>query len=516
MSVLARIFLVLLLVAVPPLLALSLLFAFGSAWVESLGRGTTLLLVALGAVGWAAVVSLLTARSFGRDIDALIGVAERGAAPDEPSSEAQRRLRAALDERNDQLAALAAHVRAVPITETAATVAHRVVGAVRTVTGNPTWSFAILQSSSEDELPVGVYGTPDHGLEPIGEVHRWASVTEEAEAGGVRYGEGAWGAFVVVDIGEEDLLRGILMAPWEGRPEPSAADRNLLLLVAQHASLALEHALLYARARRQAEELDRMAVIQRDFLRGITHDLQTPLTSIRAVAAELRATPGLGPAAGDDLSIIEHQADRLRRMVAQLLAVSRLEAGALQPQIDVVRVEPLVRRTWDALRADRPFALEVGGEQHLTIADSDRLEQVLWALLDNAVKYSPERRPIEVRLSTDRAADGGLWSVIQVVDHGVGMDRETQRRAFEQFYRSDIARRLVPDGSGVGLYAASGLVRAMGGEISVRGAGEGEGTTVTVRLPAEAAIAGEGETGRDEGTTPVPSDQAVDARYRAR
>jgi signal transduction histidine kinase len=512
MSVLARIFLVLLLVALPPLLILSLLFTFGTGWAESLGRGTTLLVVTLGAIGWAAVVGLFTARSFGRDVDALINVAERRSTTDDPTTEAQRRLRAALDQRDAQIAALAAHVRAVPITDNATSVAHRVVNAVRVVTDNPTWSFAVLQSSADDELAVGVYGTGEHEVGPIDEVHRWASVMEADDTTGVRFGEGAWGAFVVVDIGEEDLLRGILLAPWEGRLEPGAADRNLLLLVGQHASLALEHALLYARARRQAEELDRMAVIQRDFLRGITHDLQTPLTSIRAVAAELRAGTALDPTAVDDLLVIEHQADRLRRMVAQLLAVSRLEAGALQPQVDVVRVEPLVQRTWQALRANRPFTLEREGARHLAVADSDRLEQVLWALLDNAVKYSPDGEPIAVRLFTELGPNGALWSVTEVVDRGVGMDQETQRRAFEQFYRSDVARRLVPDGSGVGLYAASGLIRAMGGSISVLTAGEGQGTTVSIRLPAEAVETPDADTAANEGTGGVPADQAVDAR----
>lgn len=493
MSVLLRIFLVLLLVALPPLLVLSLILAFGDAIVARLGQGTTLLLVTLAAIGWAAAMSLVAARSFGRDIEALIGVAERGPEADAPATEAQRRLVAALDERNQQLAQLAAHVRAVPITDDAASVAARVVTAVRAVTGNPTWTFAVLHSADPAELPSGVYGDEDRrSPAPLDELHRWASVTDEADASGVRYGEGAWGAFVAVDVGEEQLVSGMFLAPWEGRPQPTVADRNLLLLVAQHASLALEHALLYARARQQAEELDRLASVQRDFLRGISHDLQTPLTSIRAVASELRATDGLGDAASADLAIIEHQADRLRRMVAQLLAVSRLEAGVLRPAVDVVRVEPIVQRTWKALRAERPFDLAVEGEPHLALADADRLEQVLWALLDNAVKYSPPRTPIAVRLIGQRQSDGSLASAIEVDDRGVGMDRETQRRAFEQFYRSEVARQMVPDGSGIGLYAAAGLVEAMGGTIAVRHGADERGTVISITLPAE-TLAGQAE-----------------------
>jgi signal transduction histidine kinase len=174
-------------------------------------------------------------------------------------------------------------------------------------------------------------------------------------------------------------------------------------------------------------------------------------------------------------------------MVGQLLAVSRLEVGALTPVQEVFRVAPVVRRTWEALRAGgHRLVLEESGPSHLVVADPDRLEQVLWALMDNAVKYSPQGSTITVRLSLAQAADGGPVSQIAISDEGVGMDDPTRASAFEQFFRSDDARRLVPDGSGIGLYAARGLVVAMGGEISLDSR-PGRGTTVRLTLPAEAA-----------------------------
>ena len=149
-------------------------------------------------------------------------------------------------------------------------------------------------------------------------------------------------------------------------------------------------------------------------------------------------------------------------MVSQLLVASRLDAGVLTPQQEVFAVRPLVERTWAALRADRPFELDVTGPPHLAVADEDRLEQVLWAVLDNAVKYSPPQSPVHAAID---AQDGML--AITIRDRGAGMDTATREHAFEQFYRSDAARRLAPDGSGVGLYAASGLMRAMGGRIEI-------------------------------------------------
>jgi signal transduction histidine kinase len=170
-------------------------------------------------------------------------------------------------------------------------------------------------------------------------------------------------------------------------------------------------------------------------------------------------------------------------MVQQLLAMSRLEAGVLAPQPEVVSARPLVERTWAALRAaDRQLELRVEEPHLLLVADPDRLEQVLWAILDNAVKYSPPSSPITVTLG---AVDpSGTRALIAVHDDGQGMDLETTERAFEQFYRSEQARRIAPDGSGIGLYTARGLMEAMGGSVRIS-SGVGQGTTIILELPAE-------------------------------
>jgi signal transduction histidine kinase len=116
----------------------------------------------------------------------------------------------------------------------------------------------------------------------------------------------------------------------------------------------------------------------------------------------------------------------------------------------------------------------------LAVGDPDRLEQVLWAVLDNAVKYSPPGSPIGVRVE-----GAGDWREIAVSDQGRGMAPEVRDRAFDQFFRAEEARKSAPDGSGIGLYAARGLVEAMGGTIDIDST-PGSGTTVRVRLPAEA------------------------------
>jgi len=498
-----RIFAFIAVVALPALAALALVLVLGDAWVAEVGVSVALLVVGLGTLLWAAIVAGVGSRSVTRDLQGVVTLAERGAATGvQPGlaeeegelSAAQRRLRMALEERNQQISILAADVAATPITGGPAEVAARVVTVARQVTRDPTWLLVVLRAGDPGLLPPGVYdGDPDSPPRPLGELEQWAAVSGEADRHGPRHLVGPWGAVVAVEATGGDELNALLLAPWEGRPEPTPAERDLLSLISQIASTAIEHSLLYARLRAQTDELNRMAAVQSDFLRGITHDLQTPLTSIRAVAAEVGATEDLSASAQRDLGTITHQADRMGRMVGQLLAVSRLEAGALESRQEIFRAEPIVQRTWDALRdANHGFTFRLEGEPHLVVGDPDRYEQVLWALLDNATKYAPPGSEVSVAVAGRAGMDGTLLSELAVTDQGPGMTPADQARAFDQFFRGDDARRMAPDGSGIGLYAARGLVEAMHGRLELESA-PGSGATFRVTLPAERAEPEAGE-----------------------
>ena len=481
-----RVFVALLLAVLPPLLLLVGALLLTETVLRDADPDLVAVVVVVGSVVWAAVLGIVYARGLGEDVRSLLTLAERGDAGTDPEiGDAYRQMATSLDERNRQVAALAREANLVPIDDAPRQVVAAVVSAVRSVMRDETWRCAVLSSENEDILPPGIYYGTDEArdVEPIGELERWAAVSAaDVPAGRV---EGPWGAFAVIDVAVSDRMRSILYAPWEGRVNPTPAEVDLLTLVGQHAGTALEHSLLYARVRSQADELNRLAAVQADFLRGVTHDLQTPLTSIGALATELRADESVPDRARADLDSITHQAERLRRMVGQLLVASRLEAGVLTAQQEVFAVPPLVERTWAALRADRPFELLVAGAPHLAVADPDRLEQVLWALLDNAVKYSPAGSAIGVHIQPD-----GDELAITVRDAGIGLDEATRERAFEQFYRSRDARRMVPDGSGVGLYAASGLMAAMGGSLGIDSE-LGRGSAFTMRIPAEPSASGE-------------------------
>lgn len=505
-----RLVAVLLLAALPPATVLAVIAVVVPAWLASAGSGTVLVVAVVATVVWASLVTLVAARPLAGEARSMVDIAKRGVARDvageatsteDGLSGVQRRLVMTLEDRNRQISELAALVRSAPISNDARGVACAMVAGARQATGDPTWILAVLRVEDGGALRPGVYGPdPDGPREALADVHLWASTAELSGGAdsGARLISGPWGAFTVIDVAAGDELRAVLLAPWEGRPDPSPADLNLFGLLGQHAATAIEHALLYTRVRLQTDELNRMAAVQSDFLRGITHDLQTPLTSIRALASELLGSEAVDAAARIDLETIAHQADRLRRMVGQLLAVSRLEVGELTPRQEVFRAAPLVRRTWDALRdASHGFAIEETGAPHLVVADPDRLEQVLWALMDNACKYSPAGSQVTARIGTREGPTGvALLSEISIQDAGPGMPAKTAQRAFEQFFRADDARQLVPDGSGIGLYAARGLVEAMGGNIRLEST-PGHGTAVILTLPAEPSDQGVDEGARE-------------------
>jgi CheY-like chemotaxis protein/GAF domain-containing protein len=161
------------------------------------------------------------------------------------------------------------------------------------------------------------------------------------------------------------------------------ADQDLLELFAAFVGVGLRNAELFARVADQNERLRELDAAKDDFLRGVSHNLQTPLARIRAYADQLAAE-----VPDRRLGIIAEQSDRLSRMVRQLLTVSRLDSGVLRPVAEVFALGPRVRRAWEALGASGvPFTLDDRAGGWLALADPDQVDQVIWGLLDNAVKY---------------------------------------------------------------------------------------------------------------------------------
>jgi signal transduction histidine kinase len=272
---------------------------------------------------------------------------------------------------------------------------------------------------------------------------------------------------------------GVLIGrlPATRRWEP--ADQDLLELFANAMAAAIRNAQLFATVESQNRQLLELDEAKDDFLRGVSHNLQTPLTSIRAYAEQLSeelATPDRR------LGIISEQSERLSRMVRQLLTVTRLESGALKPRTEVVSLSTRARKAWEALGVDDvPFALEDGAAGWLAVADADQLDQVLWALLDNAVKYGGGT-PVGARIVADEA-DRRVRLTIE--DRGPGIAEGDRDRLFARFARGEEAGS--DGGSGLGLYVSRELCRAMGGDLVLEPAAEagGHGAAFTIVLPGE-------------------------------
>ncbi len=275
-------------------------------------------------------------------------------------------------------------------------------------------------------------------------------------------------------VGDECL--GVLVGRLPATRHWERADQDLLELFAREVAIAIRNAELFARVEAQNEQLRALDAAKDDFLRGVSHNLQTPLARIRAYADQLERER-----ADRRLGIIVEQADRLSRMVRQLLTMSRLESGALKPKAEVVALAPRVRRAWEAIAAgDVRLRIDDRSEGWLAIADPDQLDQVLWALLDNATKHG-QRTPVEVEIARD--VEGGRLR-LTVADQGPGIAEADRSRLFSRFGRGTST---AGDGTGLGLYVSRELCRAMGGDLVLEPVAPGSrGAAFSVYLPAEA------------------------------
>lgn len=282
------------------------------------------------------------------------------------------------------------------------------------------------------------------------------------------------------------VARGAAVAGWE---EP---DRAVFELYARLLGIAIRDADLVERAGDRARELGRLADLQADFMRGVSHNLQQPLTTIRLVADDVADSD---PARARDAAIhIRAESDRLARLVEQLLTMSRLEAGTIRVDAEPLAPGPLVRHTWESFRSSRRLSVDDRAPGVLAVADRACVEQILWILLDNAARYAP-RGPLVVRIEPRSATAllGGpivalddprlAGSVaITVIDRGPGVPVDERDQVFQRFVRGSTSPGT--DGTGLGLEVARGLARAMGGRLAYRETGSA-GSAFELLLPAE-------------------------------
>jgi two-component system phosphate regulon sensor histidine kinase PhoR len=227
----------------------------------------------------------------------------------------------------------------------------------------------------------------------------------------------------------------------------------------------------------------RLETIRQDFVANVSHELKTPLTSVRGYVETL-----LCGALTDEennvrfLKKIDVNVDRLIRIVVDLLSLARIEAQ--QDDMPVVPVEwaPIVRervRERDELVQSKNLNVMVDrieGSQTV-LADPDGLDQIISNLLDNAIRYTPDGGTISIRLSRTEVS-----ARLEIEDTGIGIPAKDLENIFQRFYRVDKARSRALGSTGLGLSIVKHLVQAMNGDIKVRSE-VGEGTCFTVVFP---------------------------------
>jgi signal transduction histidine kinase len=220
---------------------------------------------------------------------------------------------------------------------------------------------------------------------------------------------------------------------------------------------------------------------RRAYLSILSHELRTPITTIYGLSKMLRQRGGSldGTVVAKALEDIEGEADRLQRLVEDLLVLSRAERGKVEVDGEPIGIPRLVRRVAEAERQRSGRTIDVSIESGLPLAVGEEtyVEQVVRNLLTNAAKYSDEGRPIAIGV-----VEEGEEVVVRVVDEGIGIAGADAARAFELFFRSKSATRMA-SGAGIGLFVCRQLVEGMGGRIWARSR-DGRGAEFGFWLPA--------------------------------
>ena len=261
--------------------------------------------------------------------------------------------------------------------------------------------------------------------------------------------------------------------------------------LARRAAVAVENSRLY----QEAQTANRM---KDEFLAVISHELRTPLTAVLGWGRMLHAGELDEETAARAREIIMRNAETQRQLIEDLLDVSRIITGKLRLDVRPIELSPVIRAAVDAVR---PAAEAKGIKIHMVLdshtdrisGDADRLQQVVWNLLANAIKFTPKGGHVEVRL--ERVNSHIEFSVS---DTGEGIGQDFLPYVFDRFRQADPSMTRVHGGLGLGLSIVRHLVELHGGTVEVLSEGEGHGAKFTVKLPLMLFRNGE----RDSGELP--------------
>ncbi len=235
---------------------------------------------------------------------------------------------------------------------------------------------------------------------------------------------------------------------------------------------------------RMSQEFETLETSRRELVANVSHELKTPITAIRAHLENL--LDGVEQPNAETLQVMLAQSERLGRLVEQLLELSKLESGEIPLRREEVSLAPVVRQVLseiDVASADRAIELSshVPDDLPAIEADRERVHQVLFNLVDNAMRFTPDGGAVRVEAHRENGSVS-----ISVRDSGVGIPNDALPRLFERFYRVDASRSRGDGGTGIGLAIARSVVEAHGGTISAESE-LGHGSVFTFDLPVASA-----------------------------
>jgi len=228
-------------------------------------------------------------------------------------------------------------------------------------------------------------------------------------------------------------------------------------------------------------ELKSLQTMRRELVGNISHELRTPLAGIKAIVETLQdGAISDKKVAGDFLSSIDTEVDRMMQMVTELTELSRIESGRgdLKPEmvnLNLLAEDVIARFKPQAERKSVAMSADLSTDIPLVQADKDRIYQVITNLVHNAIKFTPQNG--KVNISAELSENSVL---MKVSDTGIGISAEDLPRIFERFYKADKAR--AGEGAGLGLAIAKHVIQAHGGNIWVESE-EGKGSTFFFTLP---------------------------------
>jgi PAS domain S-box-containing protein len=292
----------------------------------------------------------------------------------------------------------------------------------------------------------------------------------------------------IVPIVAVDEVAGAI-AISSARPDAfDSEDFHVFDALGRRAGVALENARLY-------RETQRANRLKDEFVAIISHELRTPLTPILGGVYMIRSEPNDEKVFGRALDLIERNAKTQVKIVDDLLDVSRALSGKLRLNMETVDLGAVVQGAIDTVRPASEaknigIILRLGPVNGTVIGDADRLQQVIWNLLANSVKFTPDSGQITVEMG-----EHGGNAEIRVADSGIGIDPGFLPHVFDRFRQADGSRTRLHGGLGLGLAIVRHLVEAHGGTVHALSSGDEKGSTFVVRLPLRQLVRSAQERG---------------------